>query len=95
MTLTEQEVVGLIREIYKTYPSGGALHIVLDDGNTEDEFIRWCIENALKYVEEKDQWMFVRCAELMLTMPEHKRYRAIVTAFKDDGEYWFRQEVRE
>ena len=73
-------------EIYKTYPSGGALHIVLDDGNTEDEFIRWCIENALKYVEEKDQWMFVRCAELMLTMPEHKRDRAIVTAFKEEGE---------
>lgn len=86
MTLTEQEVVGLIREIYKTYPGGGALHIVLDDGNTEDEFIRWCIENALKYVEEKDQWMFVRCAELMLTMPERKRDRAIVTAFKEEGE---------
>ena len=85
MTLTEQEVVGLIREIYKTYPSGGALHIVLDDGNTEDIFIRWCIENALKDVEEKDQWMFVRCAELMLAMPERKRSMAIGTAFKEEA----------
>lgn len=80
MTLAEREVVGLIREIYKTYPAGGALHIVLDDGNTEDEYIRWCIENALNHVEGKDQWMFKRCAELMLTMKEHKRNKVIEAA---------------
>lgn len=84
MTLVEQEIIGLIREIYKTYPSGGALHIVLDDGNTEDQFIQWCIDNAIDDVEAKDQWMFKRCAELMLTIPERKRDRAIVVAFNKE-----------
>jgi len=84
MTLIEKEVVGLIREIYKTYPSGGALHIVLDDGNTEDEHIQWCIDNALDDVEGKDQWMFKRCADLLLTMEECKRDKVVEVAFQKE-----------
>lgn len=42
------EVKSLVREIYNQ-PMGGAgccMHIVLDDGNIEDDSIRYCLERA-------------------------------------------------
>lgn len=32
----------LIRELYKTEPCGGDLHIVTDDGNIENGSLEWC-----------------------------------------------------
>lgn len=86
MTQTEYEIIGLIKEIYKTYPTGGALHIVLDDGNDEDHWIKYCItDKCFKICEisDKDQWLFVRCAELLLTIKEHKRGDVIYQAHKE------------
>lgn len=85
MTQIECEIIGLIKEIYKTYPTGGALHIVLDDGNDEDRWIKSCItDKCFKICEisDEDQLMFVRCAELLLTIKEHKRGDVIYQAFK-------------
>jgi hypothetical protein len=46
--ITTQEIVGLIQEYYSTdgNAAGGYLHIVLDDGNLEDDDIIFCIEQA-------------------------------------------------
>ena len=41
-----------IKKYYDKNPSGGALHIVLDDGNVEASHILWCLENTI--AEEKD-----------------------------------------
>ena len=41
------ETIELIKQIYKKYPSGGALHIVLDDGNDDDGCILWCLQNSI------------------------------------------------
>jgi DNA-directed RNA polymerase specialized sigma subunit len=42
------ELVALCKEYYQltNNSAGGNLHIVLDDGNTDDNFIDFCIESA-------------------------------------------------
>jgi hypothetical protein len=35
-------VMELILDYYHHNPTGGALHIVLDDGNLSDEHVAWC-----------------------------------------------------
>lgn len=96
MTKTEFEIIGLIKEIYKTYPTGGALHIVLDDGNDEDHWIKSCItDKCFKICEisDEDQWMFVRCAELLLSIDECKRSNIIYQAFKQMREEKAKQQI--
>ena len=36
------EFIYLVKHYYEEEPTGGSLHIVLDDGNLEDENIAWC-----------------------------------------------------
>ena len=40
---TVSQVVELVKNYYKTNQSGGSLHIVLDDGNTETNHVVWCL----------------------------------------------------
>lgn len=44
------DIVPLIREFKKNPKNGvgGNLHIYLDDGNIEDEFVRWCLERCIE-----------------------------------------------
>ena len=75
------ELYDVIAQIYARNGVGGALHIVLDDGNTEDHHIKWCIENMHDYPEE-EQRLYLRCAELlMLIKNPRNRYRKIEKAF--------------
>ena len=75
------ELYDVIAQIYARNGVGGALHIVLDDGNTEDHHIEWCIENMQDYPEE-EQKLYIRCAELlMLVKNPRNRYRKIEKAF--------------
>lgn len=32
----------LLAEYYEAHPTGGSLHIVLDDGNTQNHCLDWC-----------------------------------------------------
>lgn len=48
----EARTIEAIKRYYETHPGGGALHIVLDDGNLEDGNIWWCVANSIP--EEKD-----------------------------------------
>lgn len=45
-----EDAVMLIKELYKTEGAGGLLHIVVDDGNVEDDDIQFCID----YCNEKE-----------------------------------------
>ena len=85
--ITQEQVMELydvIAQIYARNGVGGALHIVLDDGNTEDHHIKWCVEEWMKehpYPDEERQ-LYLRCAELlMLVKNPRKRYRKIEKAF--------------
>ena len=77
------ETIDLIKQIYKKYPCGGALHIVLDDGNEEDRCILWCLQNSIKEAEE-DKDLFEKCAINLLKLgTERKRGKCIYQAFKE------------
>ena len=78
------EFTVLINAIYLMDPAGGALHIVLDDGNTEDEFIKWCMENSIAELVGREHDIYYRCAELLLAMPERDRMSVITDYFKYD-----------
>jgi hypothetical protein len=67
---TVEEVLPVVREYYANgNPTGGWLHIVLDDGNTEDESVRDC----LKWAEEDGDVAGVALARLLLEMTETQR----------------------
>jgi hypothetical protein len=51
------ECLEAARELYETEPTGGNLHIVLDDGNLEAHHVGWCLWKA---VLDDDH----RCAQL-------------------------------
>lgn len=91
-----KRTIELIREIYKTYTCGGALHIVLDDDNVEDDSIQWCIDNAInqnfenyhRNAEsdndiEEDRLMFLECANNLLKMPLRRRLVCIMEAINN------------
>lgn len=52
--------------------SGGSLHIILEDGNFEDEHVDWCI----KYATEEGDGFGVLLATMLRVMPEDERWRA-------------------
>lgn len=75
------ELAVLMNHIYTTEPAGGALHIVLGDGNTEDEHIKWCIDNSIAELVGTEHDAYLRCAELLLQMTEPERLDAIAFFF--------------
>lgn len=79
----QERLTQLILAIYDKYPAGGALHVVLDDGNTEDNHIQWCIDHLDEYSDKEDIALFAECAGILLSMPERKRNTAITKAFEE------------
>jgi hypothetical protein len=72
-----QETLNLKRKIYEKYPVGGALHIVLDDGNLKNYNIEYCL-GVIEELEE-DKELFLKCANNLLKMTQTQRlklYRA-------------------
>lgn len=64
MKINKKEVINSIKEIYKNHPSGGALHIVLDDYNIDDEYIISCITEFLNnyinyYIKNNEPYLIV------------------------------------
>ena len=87
MANLKAETVELIKQIYKKYPSGGALHIVLDDDNVEDSDILWCLKNLIpdeELCKAEDRTLFKQCATNLLELgTERKRWNCIAKAFDD------------
>ena len=77
--LIKKRIKELVDIIYKNYSCvGGALHIVLDDGNIENEHIRWCLNNSIceiSNIEEKK--IYTECAELLLKLSYSSRKRTL------------------
>lgn len=84
------ELTILIHEIYMDSPVGGALHIVLDDGNTEDYFINWCIENSIAKLPGDRKDMYERCAKMLLEISESERLDFIATHFSIERKWGVR-----
>lgn len=55
MTNIQNACVLLIRELYKTEPTGGDMHIVTDDFNVEDIHLRWCMQHIGEYISKNDR----------------------------------------
>lgn len=71
-----RELVGIIYEDYSDV--GGALHIVLDDYNIEDDHIKWCLDKSIKeIVDEEEKAIYKECAELLLQLSYSSRKRLI------------------
>lgn len=69
-----QETIHQIIEIYKKDERGGALHVVLDDGNNEKSNIEFCREA----IEESDydpdtKELFMSCADNLLKIDNEHR----------------------
>lgn len=80
----EERTICLIKEIYKKSIVGGALHIVLDDGNFEDHNIVWCLENSIPEIKDNEEKkLFEECANNLLKMSISQRYRCTRKAFTE------------
>lgn len=67
-----------IKRIYNSFPTGGALHIVLDDGNLGDSDILWCLENTIPKIDEKlTRRLFESCANALLKLSLEEREELI------------------
>lgn len=64
-----ETAIKLIKPYYVNNPSGGSLHIVLDDGNTEDSNLDFCILYAL----EEGDYSAVVIGGFLLAMTEDER----------------------
>ena len=72
------EYVGkLVKLLYEDLGEccGGLLHIVVDDGNLEDEHIQFCIDecNKEENLNRSDRYICLEIAHKMLKMNEHER----------------------
>ena len=72
----------LVKWFYKRFPSGGFLHIVLDDGNYETRHIVWCLlhwkdyltNEEIEWVENNENEIREMCT-LLLELKEKDRYK--------------------
>lgn len=56
---------------------GGALHVVIEDGNIDDQSVQWCLDQMLSgkwggyasLVKEWDRPKFIELAQELLAMP--------------------------
>lgn len=82
MVWRENEFYQLYRIVYNDNPAGGLLHIILDDGNTEDRHLDWN-ENYIK-TEESENSMAATCLsmiEILRPLTEQQRDNLIYRAY--------------
>lgn len=63
------ELITQCRQYYKKHPSGGSLHIALDDGNMETDHVQFCLDYAMK---ERDR-AGVKLARTLLELSLEQR----------------------
>lgn len=75
----KERILELKDIIYNDYNCvGGALHIILDDKNLDDYFIRWCINNSIpKIKDNKERQIYSECAKLLLKLSYSARCKLI------------------
>lgn len=82
MTNIQNACVLLIRELYKTEPTGGDLHIVTDDFNVENSHLAWCEYYIKQQGKENTQIGRLELGILWLLamMTEEEREECVETA---------------
>lgn len=68
---TIPEVRDRFMAYFRQHPTWGSLHIVLDDLNTEDSHVQWCIDYATKRGDAEG----AELGRLLLTMSETQRFK--------------------
>lgn len=78
------EIELLVEEFYALpgNGAGGLLHIVLDDGNTEQIHVEFCRQEARKAGDEPAYWM----AQVLLALTDEERRRVCAGDDEDDGD---------
>ena len=71
------EVCKLVKTLYEDMGegAGGMLHIVLDDGNLDDDDLQWCIEycNREENTDRHDKGICLEIAHRMLNLSKEQR----------------------
>ena len=74
----KQRITELRNIIYEKDCAGGALHIVLDDLNVEDDHIKWCLNNSIAEInDEQEKQIFTECANLLLQLSFSARTKLV------------------
>lgn len=68
---TVSDVLPLVEAYYVDHPTGGSLHIVLDDGNLADRHVEFCRD----FARERGDARGVRIATALLRMTRTQRRR--------------------
>ena len=79
----ERETIDLIKQILCKNPSGGALHIVLDDLNCRSCDILWCLNNSIQE-EKEDRELFTKCAVRLLRLGNESIRERIICQAADE-----------
>ena len=82
------EVCKLVKTLYEDMGEccGGMLHIVLDDGNLDDDDLQWCIEycNREENTDRHDKSICLEIAHRMLNLSKEQR---MLIYYQWDGEF--------
>lgn len=74
----KKRILELVDIIYDYNCVGGALHIVLDDDNYEDNNIEWCINNSINEIKDnKERQIYLECAKLLLKLSYSDRIKLL------------------
>ena len=83
-----EEVCKLVKTLYDDMGEGcgGMLHIVLDDGNIDDDDLQWCIEycNREENADRHDKSICLEIAHRMLNLSKEQR---MLIYYQWDGEF--------
>jgi len=73
------EVLPFAKEYYSLHGAGGNLHIILDDGNIDDDDIEFCLQCS----KNENDLEGIKLAELLLKMSKTQRrkiYMSCITS---------------
>lgn len=71
-----KELYDVIQEIYRRHPTGGELHVVLDDFNCRDKNLKWAeqhlAEDRLTFViPDDDRKLYLQCLSLLWSIENY------------------------
>lgn len=70
-TLGDTALLERFAAYHKRHPAWGALHVILDDGNIRDIFVKLCRDDALKTGDVEGAAL----ADILLTMSKSQRWK--------------------
>lgn len=83
----KQTLNSLIKQIYQKHPSGGELHVILDDLNVEDHFLKSTLHDIvnsnMKYEACEDYLLYTHCLAFLMELTEKDRLETIQKAYNE------------